>query len=253
MQVAGAPIWLYFLLRIIEIGMLITMTVFWLREMQRSLDACHPVSRAMEGTLVWITFIPLFGFVWQFICSKRVGDSLAREYRRRQWSNEEDCPGNEQGIVTGVVVCVVAVLRIFFWNQIHAGLFFIGSVGIGFCMYRHMDRLKAYRERLEKEFDPATAFGQIPFYPPVQPQWPPVPPNPQWQYPPPPQFHQPVQQYPPFHQPPPGYAPVPVYQPPVSPPQNNPWAPPAAPQNPPPPPDEYSRWRPKDPPPPSNE
>jgi hypothetical protein len=222
------------------------MTILWLREMQRSLEACNPVSRSMEPSLVWLTFIPLFGLGWQFACSKRVGDSLAREYRRRSWSNEEDCPGNEQGIVTAVTVCLIFILRVFFWNQIHPGLFFVGTVAIGFCMYRHFDRLKAYRERLEKEFDPAMSYGlnplvqQQPFYPPqpVYPQWMQYPPpNPQNQYPP-------VHQYPPppQYQYPPGYAPVPVYQQPVPPPTDFP------PQAPPQQANEYDRWRPKDPP-----
>lgn len=269
MEYIGGPIWFYFLLRIIEIAGLILMTVLWLRSMHRSLEACHPISRSMESGLVWLTFIPFFGLVWQFICSKRVGDSLAREYKRRNWSNEEDCPGNEIGVVTGIVVCIITLLRIFFWNQIHDALFFVGTVGIGFCMYRHIDRLGAYRERLEKERDPSLAFGQIPvfqqpvFQQPFQPnpQWPPAQQNPQWQYPPPPQYP-PAPQYPPppFQQPPPpGYAPVPVYQPPVQPPppQQNPWMPPQYPPQvpvdpnaPPQFPDEYSRWKPKNDPPP---
>ena len=254
MEVVGGPIWLYFLLRLIELAILITMTILWLREMQRSLEACNPVSRQLEPSLVWLTFIPLFGLVWQFICSKRVGDSLSREYYRRQWSNEEECPGNEQGIITAVTVCLVTILRVFFWSQIHPGLFFIGTVAIGFCMFRHFDRLKAFRERLEKEpeyFGHNPFFHQQPVYPqqpiytqPIYPQWMQQAPNYQQNQYPPPNQYSPMPQYPPppQHQYPPGYAPVPVFQPPPAP-------------NFPPPPvdplyeDENNRWRPKDIPP----
>lgn len=244
------PAWLYFLLRVVEIGLLVMMTVFWLRAMHRSLEACNPVSRKIEAGLVWLVFIPFWGLVWQFICSRRVGESLAAEYRRRGWSNDEDCPGFEIGVVTGIVVCLITLLRVFFWNQIHDALFFAGTVGIGFCMYRHIDRLGAYRERLEKENAPLVSYGQMPVQPNPflqQNAWP--PPQANWMHPQQQQHpaYPPYPQYPNQQQMPPGYAPLPQYhyppppQPPAAPDKQNGGG------------DEYSRWMPKnDPPPPAS-
>ena len=142
-------------------------------------------------------------------------------------------------------------------QAIHPGFGFIGSLAIGFCMFRHVERLNAYRERLEREADPNLAFGQIPnpflqnTFPAPNFQQPYSAPNFQQQHPAP-NFQQ---QYPPQHpfppqypqhpqQPPPGYAPVPQYQQYPPPPQQQPVAPPPQNEQQPPAPD-YQRWMPK--------
>lgn len=251
-MVIGGPVWLYLLIRLTEVVLLIIMTCYWLRGMQRAMEACHPVSRSTEPGMVWLTLIPVFGFVWQFIASKNTAEALAREYHRRGWHSDEDRPGLELGAVTGVVVCGVVLVRVIFIQDIHPGFGFIGSLAIGFCMFRHVERLNAYRERLEREADPTTAFGQIPtpfFQQPAPNFQQPFPPNPfQQQYPPQP-FYPQQQQYPPFdsyrnpQQPPPGYAPVPQYQQ-FPPPPQQPVAPPPQKEQQPSAPD-YQRWMPK--------
>lgn len=160
MIVVGGSPWLFILLRLIELGLIITLTVFWLRSMYRTMQACHPVSRSAEPETVWLILIPLFGFVWQFICVKRISDTLAREYHRRGWHSDEDRPGLEQGIVAGVLICIVFLVRSFI--PMHPGFGFITSLVICFGMYRHTDRLNSFRERLEREFDPTASFVQIP-------------------------------------------------------------------------------------------
>lgn len=160
MQVVGGSLWLFFLLKLIEGGLILLLTILWLRSMYRAMEVCHPISRSAEPGSVWLTLIPVFGFIWQFISNTRVSESLAREYHRRGWHSDEDRPGMELGIVSGVVTSIVVTVRCVF--DIHPGLGFIGTFAMCFCMYRHMDRLNSYRERLEKEFDPTTAFGQIP-------------------------------------------------------------------------------------------
>jgi hypothetical protein len=222
----GGPVWLYLLLRLIEITLLILMTSFWLRSMHRAIEACHPVSRATDPGTVWLTFIPLFGFVWQFIAVSRAGETLAREYDRRGWTREENRPGLETGTIAATLVCLVFLLRIFFWIDIHPGLFFLCSIAIGFCMYRHLDRLNAYRERLDKEPDHSVAYSHIPF-PNLQPQFPPYNQWPQNQ--------------------PPGYPPFPPAQPQWNPSQVNypdPYSQPYPPANSYPPPPNDQRWAP---------
>lgn len=163
MAIVGGSIWLFLFLRLLEGAGFLLMSVLWIRSMYRALESCHAVSRSAEPGSVWLTFIPVFGFFWMFISNTKVSESLAREYHRRGWHSDEDRPGLELGIVAGVTICIVVLIRAIF--QIHPGLSFIGTFAMCFCMYRHMDRLNSFRERLEKEFDPSTAFGQIPLTP----------------------------------------------------------------------------------------
>lgn len=158
--VAGGSLWLLILLLLIEIGLFITISALWFRSMQRAMAACHPVSRSADPDSVWLNFIPVFGFFWIFICTSRISDSLAREYHRRGWHSDENRPAFELGIVAGVVICICVLIRSIF--AMHPGIGFVMTLLMCFCMYRHMDRLNSFRERLEKEFDPTTAFGQIP-------------------------------------------------------------------------------------------
>jgi hypothetical protein len=158
--VAGGSVWLLLILFLIELGLFLTMSILWFRSMNRAMAACHPVSRSADPDSVWLCFIPVFGFFWQFICASRVSDSLAREYHRRGWHSDENRPALELGIVAGVVICICVVIR--FVVGVHPGIGFFMTLAMGFCMYRHMDRLNSFRERLEKELDPTTAFGQIP-------------------------------------------------------------------------------------------
>ncbi|MEO5644755.1 MAG: hypothetical protein ABIQ40_05425 [Bacteroidia bacterium] len=160
MVILGGSLWLLFFLIFVEIGILILFTVLWFRSMYRAMSACHPVSRSADPDTIWLNFIPVFGLVWQFICVSRVSDTLAREYHRRGWYSDENRPALESGIVTGVVICIAVVVQSLF--TIHPGIGFFITLAMCMCMYRHTDRLNSFRERLEKELDPTTAFGQIP-------------------------------------------------------------------------------------------
>src|SRR4051812_45646553 len=101
MKVIGGSFGLFLFLSLVEVALLITMSIFWIRSMHRALKACHPVSRSTEPDSVWLIFIPLFGFFWQFIMNTKISESLAREYHRRGWHSDENRPGLELGIVAG--------------------------------------------------------------------------------------------------------------------------------------------------------
>ncbi|MDQ3108857.1 MAG: hypothetical protein M3R17_03090 [Bacteroidota bacterium] len=159
-KILGGSPWLLLFLFLVEGGILLTFTILWFLSMRRAMAACHPVSRGAEPDTVWLNFIPVFGLFWQFICVSRISDSLAREYHRRGWHSDENNPALELGIVAGVVICVCALLRSFI--PLHPGIGFFMTLAMCLCMYRHSDRLNSYRERMEKELDPTTAFGQIP-------------------------------------------------------------------------------------------
>jgi hypothetical protein len=167
-MITVGPVWLLFLLRVIELTTLLVVTIYWVNSMYKTLRAIPPVSRRTDPSMVWMIMVPFVGLIWQFVANAAVAESLAAEYRRRGWHLDENRPGFEQGVIACIVVCVVVLIRTSFAFQysfsfvstllignLHPGFGFIGSIVIGFCMYRHMDRLAAFRERLEREPDPA--------------------------------------------------------------------------------------------------
>jgi hypothetical protein len=266
MYVVAGSVGIFFFLRLIELCLLVGMTAYWLSSMQRLMASCHSFSRTSEPGLVWLTFIPLFGFVWQFVAIKNVSDTLVREYNRRGWHLTEKRPAMELGLVAAVAMCLVFLVRMFI--PLHPVLGFFGTLTVCFFMWRHTEELIAFRERPEKEIDKTTAFGQIPYINPNDPfaqyanpyqQYPNVPQqpnNPYRQAPSAPQYNpyqqQPVvvPQYNPYQQQPP--API---QNPYQPPQQNPYQqqPPAPVQNPyqPPQPQQQNPYQ-QPPPPPQN-
>jgi len=223
--VEGGPIWLYILGRFVEIGLVVFFTVIWLLNMQRALDECVYTERKIQPAQVWLTFIPLFGLVWQYIAVTKVSETLAQEYKVRGWISDEDRPAIETGIVACTVVLIVLIVRLSI-PDLHPALGFFSSLGICLCMFMHRDRVKAFTERLENEnrkAQSAPAFSNLQgSYP--QPQFPTV-----FDFPPQPNPYQPYQQpqFPPaYNYPPPPLSPLPnpyappnPYQPPVNPPQ----------------------------------
>jgi L-asparagine transporter-like permease len=56
----------------------------------------------MSSGLVWLSLIPLFGTVWQFIIVNKMADSLYAEFDKRQITDEEKRPG----YIIGLVYCI---------------------------------------------------------------------------------------------------------------------------------------------------
>jgi hypothetical protein len=145
----GGPFWLFLLATLIEFGVVILLTVIWCNSMERALRACDFTSRKMPLGQSWLIFIPLFGFIWQFVAVNKVSVSLATEYHLRGWKSDEGRPGIETGLIACVVILVVFLLRLLV--VIHPGISVMMSLGICICMYMHRDRLNAFTERLEAE------------------------------------------------------------------------------------------------------
>ena len=77
--------------------------VFYLITMQNTFNEVSPENRKMEAGLVWLTLIPLFGLVWQFIIVNRMADSLKLEFAKRNIKDVEDRPG----ISLGLTFCIL--------------------------------------------------------------------------------------------------------------------------------------------------
>ncbi len=170
--VDGGPVWLYLLGRLIEIGVVILFTVLWLVSEQRALQACEYSNRKMQPGQVWLTFIPLFGLVWQFIAVTKVSESLAQEYHTRGWKSDEGRPGIESGMIACSIIVIILLVRILI-PDLNPALAFFSSLGICICMFMHRDRLNAFTERLEAEnlkAQQSYVFGNQP-NPFLQPQY----------------------------------------------------------------------------------
>jgi hypothetical protein len=145
----GGPFWLFILASLIELAVVILLTVIWCNSMERALRACDPTSRKMQLGHSWLIFVPLFGFIWQFVAVNKVSESLATEYHLRGWKSDEGRPGIETGLIACVVILVVFLLRVLI--VVHPGISVMMSLAVCICMYMHRERLNAFTERLEAE------------------------------------------------------------------------------------------------------
>jgi hypothetical protein len=90
---------------LIFLAVAITVKVFYLLTLYRAMNRCSPESRAMDPTLVWLSFIPCFSLVWQFFVVINVSKSLGAEFKKRGIVAEEE-PGKALGLAT----CILSVL-----------------------------------------------------------------------------------------------------------------------------------------------
>ncbi len=63
----------------------------------------------MEPGKVWLTLIPLFGLVWQFIVVLNIAKSLKAEFDRLGIPNTEPAPGQTIGLATCVLNCCIFI------------------------------------------------------------------------------------------------------------------------------------------------
>lgn len=79
--------------------------IFFLLTLQNTLNAISFENRKMEPGLVWLSLIPLFGLVWQFIIVDRMAGSLQAEFAKREMAIEEARPGNSIGLAYCILFC----------------------------------------------------------------------------------------------------------------------------------------------------
>jgi hypothetical protein len=79
--------------------------IFYLLTLQNTLSKVSPSNRKMVPGQVWLSLIPLFGMVWQFIVVTRMADSLQAEFRERGITVPEEKPGYSLGIAYCVLYC----------------------------------------------------------------------------------------------------------------------------------------------------
>ncbi len=68
---------------ILLLGGVITVAVFYLKNLQDTLKEVSPKNRQVEPGNVWLMFIPLFNIVYPFILYPKISDSLRAEFTER--------------------------------------------------------------------------------------------------------------------------------------------------------------------------
>jgi hypothetical protein len=135
------------------------LTIFYLNTLQKTFDEISEVNRRMSSGLVWLSLIPLFGTVWQFIIVNKMADSLRAEFDKRQISYEEKRPGYITGLLYSIFFAISAlgniigtIIHLQHWPdwQQSRYLKIIGSVvGIIFWII-YWIKINGYKSRLQQ-------------------------------------------------------------------------------------------------------
>jgi hypothetical protein len=97
------------LILIIAMGFGLIPKIFYLITLQNTINEIRPENRRMEPGQVWLSLIPIFGLVWQFIIVANLGDSLKAEFQSRNLPSEEDRPGYSIGLAYCILACVSVI------------------------------------------------------------------------------------------------------------------------------------------------
>ena len=112
--------------------------IFFLLTLQNTLNAISFENRKLEPGLVWLSLIPLFGMVWQFIMVDRMAGSLQAEFAKRGMATEEARPGNSIGLAYCILFCCSLIPFLGYVTSI-AGLI---------CWIIYWIRINDYKNRL---------------------------------------------------------------------------------------------------------
>ena len=106
-----------FILLVVFIVLIIVLVpfVFYLITLQKTLEAISPENRRMAPGQVWLLFIPLFNFIWQFMVVTNISDSIRDECYRLSIPVSEDRPTYNIGLAKNILgLCgFIPVLGIF--------------------------------------------------------------------------------------------------------------------------------------------
>ncbi len=114
--------------------------IFYLLTLQNTFNAISAENRKMQSGEVWLTLIPLFGLVWQFIIVNRLADSLKAEFDVKNIKVYEERPGVGIGIAYCILFCCSIIP---FVN------FLTGVAGI-ICWIIYWSKINNYRIKLKQ-------------------------------------------------------------------------------------------------------
>ena len=112
--------------------------ILYLVSLQSTLNEVSIKNRRMQPGQVWLSLIPLFGLVWQFIMVSRIADSLRAEFDDRQIQIAELRPGYS----VGLAYCVL------FTCSIIPVLGFLTSIAGLICWIIYWVKTSDFRQKL---------------------------------------------------------------------------------------------------------
>ena len=112
--------------------------ILYLVSLQSTLNEISIKNRRMQPGQVWLSLIPLFGLVWQFIMVSRIADSLRAEFDDRQIQIAELRPGYS----VGLAYCVL------FTCSIIPVLGFLTSIAGLICWIIYWVKTSDFRQKL---------------------------------------------------------------------------------------------------------
>jgi hypothetical protein len=96
---------------LIIIFLLITVVplIFFLLNLQNTLQVISEENRRMSPSNVWLMLIPFFNIVWQFIMVARIADSISAECTRLNIPVKENRPTYGIGLAWNICNCVTFI------------------------------------------------------------------------------------------------------------------------------------------------
>lgn len=114
--------------------------IFYLLTIQNTLLAISSENRKMQPGQVWLSLIPLFGLVWQFIIVNRLADSLKDEFVTKNLKIDEERPG----IGIGLAYCIL------FACSLIPFVGFATVIGGLICWIIYWSKINDYKIKLNK-------------------------------------------------------------------------------------------------------
>ena len=119
------------------VGLLLIPGILFLLTLQKALERCSIDSRTTTPGSVWLSLIPLFNIVWQFILVTRISESLHNEFTKRNISQDP-----EPGKSIGIAYCVLGVCGIIPFVGI------LASIASLICWIMYWVKISGYSDKL---------------------------------------------------------------------------------------------------------
>ncbi len=92
---------------IVRVAVLV-LFVFYLVNLQKTLETVSFHNREVTPGLVWLSFIPLFNLVWFFVLNIKISNSIKKELEQRQGVSDYD----NYAMIAGIVLPCIMILSV---------------------------------------------------------------------------------------------------------------------------------------------
>lgn len=117
--------------------------IFYLLTLQNTFKAISDENRKMQPGEVWLSLIPIFGYIWQFFIVTKMADSLSAELKTKGIEHSEERPAYNIGLIYCILMVAASPLAII--------IGFLGSIlsiaGVVFWIL-YWVKIEEYRKKL---------------------------------------------------------------------------------------------------------